>query len=117
MIFGGSGLVSHFPASWLTSVTVLRDGGRDPKGNPLPATEIPLDRCLIGPRSTGESVAGSSLTSSDMSIYRDLDPTFRFQPADRIRVPAGALNAGEWSVDGRPKEFPLGVEVPVKAGP
>lgn len=111
-----TGIVSRFPAHWRTSVTVLRAGGRDPKGNPLPAVEIPLADCLIGPRSTGEPVPGSSLTASDMSLYRDPDPAFTFQPADRIIVPEGALNAGEWSVDGRSKEFPLGVETPVKAG-
>lgn len=115
MLFG-KGIVASFPKSWRTSVTVLRAGGRDPKGNPLPAVEIPLADCLIGPRTTTEPVTGTSLTSSDMSIYRDPDPNFKFQTADRIIVPVGALNAGEWSVDGRSKEFPLGVETPVKAG-
>ena len=51
-----------------------------------------------------------------MSIYRDPDPSFQFQPADQIIVPVGALNAGTWSIDGRSKEFPLGTETPVKAG-
>jgi len=116
MLFGGSGIVSRFPAEWRTDVVVLRGGGRDPKGNPLPVREIPLKDCLIGPRTTGEPTDGSNLTSSEMSIYRDPDPSFRFQPSDRIRVPEGALNAGEWSGDGRPQEFPLGVEFPIKAG-
>lgn len=110
------GIVASFPAFWRTNVTVLRAGGRDPKGNPLPAVEISVADCLIGPRSTTEPVAGTSLASSDMSIYRDPDPAFKFQPADRIIVPEGALNAGEWSIDGRSKEFPLGSETPVKAG-
>lgn len=110
------GIVASFPKSWRTDVTVLRSGGRDPKGNPLPAVEIAVKDCLIGPRSTGEPVPGSNLSSSDMSIYRDPDPLFKFLPADRIRVPEGALNSGEWSIDGRSKEFPLGTETPVKAG-
>jgi len=110
------GIVARFPKSWRTDVTVLRVAGRDPKGNPLPASEIQVPDCLIGPRSTNEPVTGVSLSSSDMSIYRDPDPTFQFQAADRIVVPTGALNAGVWSVDGRPMEFPLGTETPVKAG-
>lgn len=111
-----AGLVSGFPEEWRTDVTVLRSGGRDPKGNPLPPAEIVVLNCLIGPRSTGEPVPGANLTSTQMSIYRDPDPAFKFQPGDRIRVPEGALNSGEWSIDGRSKEFPLGTETPVKAG-
>lgn len=116
MLFG-KGIVSRFPASWRTNITVLRGGGRDSNGNPRPVVEIPLAGCLIGPRSTGESGIQSDVTSSEMSLYRDPDPVFKFLSTDRILVPDGALNAGEWVVDGRPKEFPLGIEVPLKAGP
>lgn len=112
-----SGIVAKYPAAWRTEVIVIRGGGRDDRGNPRPVEEIPLADCLIGPRSTADAGGTSDLTSSDMSLYRDPDPAFKFQPTDRIRVPAGAANAGDWSVDGRPKEFPLGVEVPVKEGP
>lgn len=107
---------SELPASWRTDVVVRRSGGHGPRGAPLPPVEIVVRDCLIGPRSSTEPVAGSSLASSDMSIFRDPDPAFAFEPADRIIVPVGALNAGEWSVDGRSKEFPLGSETPIRAG-
>lgn len=112
-----TGIVSRFPASWLTEIVVMRGGGRDDRGNPLPIEEITLEQCLVGPRSTTERAGRDDLTSSAMSIYRDPDPNFRFLPTDQIRVPDGALNSGDWSVDGRPKEYPLGVEVPIKEGP
>lgn len=112
----GKGIVSRFPKHWRTDVVVRRSGGTDPKGYPLPAVEIEVKDCLIGTRSTSEPVPGSSLTSSDLSIFRDPDPSFQFQPSDQVIVPDGAMNAGVWSVDGRQLDTPLGSETPVKAG-
>ena len=108
------GIVGAFPASWRTDVVVLRGGGRDPRGNPLPVEEIPLADCLIGPRSTTEGER-FMVTSTDMALYRDPDPEFSFRSSDRIRVPEGARMAGEWAVDGRPLEYPLGVHVPIRS--
>jgi hypothetical protein len=105
------GIVSSFPRPWLTNVTVLRGGGRDPKGNPLPVTEIPVADCIIAARATSEPTDRADLIASTAVLYRDPDPSFSFLPKDRVRVPAGALMAGEWSVDGLPGEWPLGVEV------
>ncbi|MDN4644926.1 hypothetical protein [Arthrobacter sp. PsM3] len=102
-------LVRKFPKSWLTSVTVLRGGGRDAKGNPLPTTEITVTGCLIAPRATAEPVYRADVVSSTAVLYRD--PGFTFLPDDRIRVPAGARMAGTWSVDGRVGDWPHGVEV------
>lgn len=107
-------IVRSFPADWLTDVTVIRSGGSDRRGNPLPAEEIHLTDCLIGPRSTSEQ-DGSMVTSTDMALYRDPDPDFSFRSTDRIRVPEGARMAGEWAVDGRPLEYPLGVHVPIRS--
>lgn len=108
------GIVRAFPADWLTDVVVLRGGGRDAKGNPLPSEEIPVTDCLIGPRNTSEE-DGSMVVSSEMALYRDPDPNFRFHSNDRIRVPDDARMAGMWAVDGRPMEYPLGVHVPIRS--
>jgi hypothetical protein len=110
------GIVTSFPASWRTDVVVLRDGGRrDARGNPLPATEIPLPDCMVGPRMSSDTAGRSDTSDSEAALYRDPDPGFRFLPTDRIRVPTGALMAGEWAVDGRPAEWSLGVEVRLRA--
>lgn len=106
-------LVRWFPKSWLVSVVVLRSGGRDAKGNPLPVVEIPLDNCLLGPRSTHDPVDRSDAVSAKPALFRDLDPNFTFLSTDRIRVPDGARMAGVWEVDGLPSEWPMGVEVPL----
>lgn len=105
----GKSIVKRFPKEWRTDVTVIRGGGRDAKGNPLPAQEIPLRNCLIAPRATAEPLDRSDVTSSTAVLYRD--PGFTFLPADRVRVPTGARMAGVWAVDGRPGEWPHGVEV------
>ena len=110
------GIVKRFPKSWRVDVIVLRNGGRDPKGNPRPDEEIPLKDCLIGPRLMNDPVDHSDVSASELYLYRDPDPEFRFRTTDRIRVPSGARMAGDWSVDGRPKEWPLGVEVGLEAG-
>jgi hypothetical protein len=98
-----------FPKSWLTAVTVLRGGGRDAKGNPLPTSEIVVTGCLIGARATADPVDHSDVVDGKAVLYRG--PGFRFMPTDRIRVPDGARMAGEWVVEGRPGEWPFGSEV------
>jgi hypothetical protein len=103
------GIVAMFPREWRTDVTVLRGGGRDAKGNPLPAQEIPVRNCAVGARATSDPLDRSDVVSSTAVLYRD--PGFTFLPADRIRVPDGALMSGTWAVDGRPNEWPLGSEV------
>lgn len=103
------GIVSMFPSDWLVDVIVLRGGGKDAKGNPLPTTEIPVTECILGPRATNDPVDRSEVVSATAMLYRD--PGFSFLPADRIRVPVGARMAGEWLVDGRPGEWPHGSEV------
>ncbi|GAP53711.1 hypothetical protein AHiyo6_02760 [Arthrobacter sp. Hiyo6] len=105
----GRSLVKRFPKSWRTDVVVLRGGGRDAKGNPLPGLEIPVRDCLVGSRATADPLDHSDVASSTAVLYRD--PGFTFLPADRIRVPDGARMAGLWAVDGRPGEWPDGVEV------
>lgn len=107
-------LVGMMPGFWSGTVTVLRGGGRDNKGNPLPVDEISLDECLIGPRATSEPNDFSDLVDSTAVLYRTVDDGFQFQHTDRIRVPDGARMAGEWSVDGLPSEWPMGVEVGLK---
>jgi hypothetical protein len=105
MFFGKSFL----PDEWNTDVVVLRAGGRDARGNPLPAQEIPLTGCQITPRSTSEPLGHSDLVDSSAVLIRD--GGFTFLSTDRIRVPAGKRMAGDWSVDGSPGEWPQGVEV------
>lgn len=110
----GMSIVKRFPKSWLTSVTVLRGGGRDAKGNPMPTQEIELTKCIVAPRATVDPVDRSATASTTAVLYRD--PGFTFLPADRIRVPTGKRMAGTWSVDGRPAEWPLGSEVELVMG-
>jgi len=105
------GIVSRFPKSWRTDVVVLRGGGRDAKGNPLPAQEIPVKDCIVGARATSEPLDRSDVVDSTAVLYHDPEPGLMFLAADRIRVPAGARMAGEWSVKGRPGEWPQGWEV------
>lgn len=97
-------------ADWHVDVIVIRSGGRDAKGNPLPAQEIPRTGVTVAPRSTEDPLDRSDVASSTAVLY-DEDTSFRYQSTDRIRVPAGTLMAGEWSVAGRPGEWPMGSEV------
>lgn len=105
------GIVKSFPKSWRVDVVVLRSGGRDAKGNPLPTSEIPVKDCILGPRATTDPVDRADMVDGKCVLYRDPDPDFTFLSTDRVRVPTGARMAGDWSVDGLPGEWPLGVEV------
>lgn len=106
--------LNMFPKSWRVDVIILRGGGKDSKGNPLPVTEIPVDGCLIGPRATSEPLDRSDVTTSTVALYRG--PGFTFLAKDRIRIPDGSRMAGTWAVDGRPNEWPFGWEVGLVAG-
>lgn len=109
-------LVSRFPAYWRTDVTVIRGGGRDDRGNQTPVTEITVTGCAVGWSSSTEPEDRSELTESVANLYRDQDSEFRFLSTDRIRVPAGHPCDGTWFVDGRAREWPKGVHVPLKEG-
>lgn len=105
----GASPLKMFPKSWLTAVTVIRGGGRDAKGNPLPTVEIEVTGCLIAPRAASDPVDRSDLVDNNAVLYRG--PGFTFLSTDRIRVAHGQRMAGEWSVEGRPGEWPFGSEV------
>ena len=110
--------VAHFPAEWLCDVVVLRGGGRDSRGNPAPVTEVPVTDCLVGARATMDPLSRGDLTTADAVLYRDLGDGVTFLPTDRVRVPEGTwLSAGVWAVDGEPKAWPLGWEVPLRKEP
>ena len=103
--------VKMFPKSWKTDITVLRGGGRDRFDNPIPAAEIAREGVMIAPRATADPVDFSELVDSRAVLYDDAEDGFRYMSTDRIRVPAGARMAGEWSIDGRPGEWVLGNEI------
>ncbi|QYC54930.1 head-to-tail stopper [Arthrobacter phage Popper] len=97
-------------ADWQVDVVVLRGGGRDTRGNPLPVQEIPRRGVTVCPRSTQDPLDRSDVADSTAVLY-DEDTTFHYQPTDRIRVPAGGRMAGDWSVSGLPGEWPMGSEI------
>lgn len=103
-------ILKRFPKSWRTDAVVVRSGGRDKKGNPLPEQEIPRRDVLLGPRATADPVDRSDVVTATAVLY-DGDTTFAYLSTDRIRIPDGARMAGVWSVDGRPGEWPYGSEV------
>lgn len=107
-------VLDAFPAIWRTDVTVLRGGGRDAKGNPQPVEYVLVPDCLVGPRSTAEPKNFSDIVDSTAVLYRSVDDGFAFLPTDRVVVPEGSRMSGEWSVDGVPSEWPMGVEVGLK---
>ena len=105
--------VATFPESWKTTVTVRR-GGTDRWGDPLPGQEHSEPGCLVGWRSTADPVDRSELTSDDAVIYAE--PGCDFRSGDRIIIPDGPWPAGEFWVDGSPKRWPMGVEIPIRRG-
>lgn len=107
-------IVTRFPASWRTSFTILRGGGRDKFTNPLPESEIEVPHGLIAPRVSTEQDDFSDLADATAVLYCDLTPGLSFSNTDRIRIPEGSRLAGIWSIVGRPGEWPFGWEVGLK---
>lgn len=102
--------INRLPKSWKTDAKVLRSGGNDNRGNPLPSTEIPRTGVLIGPRATSDPVDRSDVTAG-LAVLYDGDTSFIYHTSDVIVVPAGARMAGRWKVAGRPGQWPYGTEV------
>lgn len=102
-------ITTHFPKEWLTDVIARRGGGKDDRGNPLPTADLPVTDCLVGARSTSDPTDRSDMVDNKAVLYRD--PGFTFLSTDVIVVPEGHRMAGSWSVDGRPGEWPSGLEV------
>lgn len=99
---------------WTTPVTVHRGGGRDARGNPKPETLIPVPFLLIGWRSTSDPIDRGEVTS-DFAIAYDEADQLDWNGADRIEIQADyAGPVGMWQVDGQPKRWPLGWEIPLR---
>ena len=99
--------IERLPDSWKTTATLIRGGGRDPRGNPLPTTEEPVQGGIFAPRSTAEPVDRSDLTDATAVLY--MPPGATAKSTDRVRV-----SGRTWAVDGEISVWPLGVEVPLR---
>lgn len=106
-------IVRRFPNEWLTSVTVERGGGTDPRGNPLPGAEHTVNPCLVTTQSTEEE-ARTDLP--DTSAYVLADAGADFAPGDVVTVPEGSRlwPWGRFIVNGDPGFTPLGVRVQLR---
>jgi len=106
--------VSVFPDEWLADVVVLRGGGRDPRGNPQPETQHPISGVLVGWRATSDPVDRSDQTA-DYAVLYDQTGNFQWKGTDRVRIPNDFPGPrGVWQVDGQPKPWPLGWEIPLR---
>lgn len=101
-----------FLKSLNVTVTVIRGGDWDYRGQEIPEERIEVDQCRVGWRSTADPVDRSDLTRSTGVLYRR--PPFEFHSSDHIEIPAGHPLAGVWAVDGRPQVWHSGVEVPLR---
>lgn len=103
-----------FPADWTTTVTVKRGGGKDRKGNPQPETELKAGPVLVGWRATADPVDRADLTT-DLAVLYDETGTTVYERSDRVVIPdTHAGPTGTWQVDGTPKNWPMGWEVPLR---
>lgn len=107
---GAMSITDRFSPDWLTTATVLRGGGRDRNGDPLPAQEIPVDGCLVGWDVTTEHTDRSDRTTAQATLYRRRDD-FEWRSTDLIRLPADSMLPGTWAIDGEPKIWPTDVEI------
>lgn len=101
--------IAAYPASWLCTVTVIRDGGKDVWGLDLPDLEFAVDRCLVGFRASSDAPDWEDQPDDRASLF--IEPgRFTFLHNDRIDVPEGPWASGRWWIDGRPQTGPLGTE-------
>lgn len=97
----------RFPAG--TTITVLRSGGRDRRGNPLPEVEHVLHGWEVSPRASEEATDRSDAVVTGAVTRGPMLPEYQviggIKSTDRIRVPTGHPMAGTWRVEGEPGPF------------
>lgn len=104
----------EFPEDWATDAVVLRGGGRDPRGNPKPETRLPVSDLLVGWRATSDPVDRSEQTS-DYAVAYDTAGEIDWKADDRVIIPDTFSGPrGTWQIDGQPKRWPLGWELPLR---
>lgn len=105
---------STFPDGWKTSVTVKRGGAKDRKGVAQPETQFSAGPVLVGWRATADPVDRADLTT-DTAVLYDMTGTVTYEPSDRVVIPDDYPGpTGTWQVDGTPKRWPFGYEVPLR---
>ena len=105
-------IVSAFPASWRTSVTVAGPVHRDADGfAAAPGPPAIIDDCLIAPgASTAPGMTAtdtSEATDDRAAIYAPVGAPIRFR--DTVTVPGSHPLAGVWMVETSPAPWPMGV--------
>lgn len=104
-----------FPPEWFTTVTVQRRGPRDRYGKAGKLEEHTVERCLLAPGGTVGPPVQSGAVQSSPTLYRhEGEEPFEFTKDDIIIAPSDSWMPGTWLVDGRPKRWPFGWEVPLK---
>ena len=109
-------VVSLLPPEWRVTVTVVRGGGVDRFGKPVPRSEHTVSNCLIGEATTEEVEAFSEVASLDAVLSAPVMADFR--STDAVNSPKSAwAPARKWRVSGHPRFTPLGTKVPLSKEP
>lgn len=102
-------ITQMFPPEWQCEAIVLRDGGRDDRGNNLPETTHTVPHCLVGQSITDNIIDRADDPEGQNSLYAPVGADFI--ATDRVIVPPGHFMQGLYRVDGQPGSWPLGTVV------
>lgn len=78
------------------TATVIRPGGHDRHGNPLPSSEHEISRCARDQQRSSEVVDGTLVVTTTERILCD-DPDADVRAGDFLRLPG---ETGAWQVSG-----------------
>jgi len=89
-------------ARYLEDLTVLRPGGQDDYGDPLPETALPLPGCVVVPRVGSRELRDRRDTViAGIEVYAPLDGPTRVRPTDVLLRADGT----RWHVEGEPEQW------------
>lgn len=97
------------------TVELIRTGGRDPRGNPLPSQPPVTIQAIVIPGDTSEptDLDDSTVTKAELLVDGDLLVT----STDQFRFTLPAALAGMWGVDGDPSPSGARLKVPLRKQP
>lgn len=103
--------MSDFPTEWYVHPILTTADRTDPKGRRIPGESRQLPPALMAPAQSVDPEGDRSAVLDTLAALYFHQLRVEATAGDRITIPAGEFMAGEWTVSGRPAQWPQGTTI------